>query len=179
MIKHVQTRTQLLITHISDAIRKTSMPINLIAARRQANWTKVYADGLFSVRKNDIRVNDVSGKRRSAERRFVKMTFGWKAIRENDVRLNNDSEKCRSALWNSANSTIRPCDDSVQWLLAIFRFGKITIRQNWISAKQRFDEMTFRENDVAQKKITRKLSLWISRKLKIGEKCFFSHLAAA
>ena len=84
---------------------KTSMPINLIAARRQAHWTKVYASGLFSVRQNDVRANDVSGKR-SAERRFVKMTFGWTTIRENDVRLKNGSEKYRSTLWSFTNSTI-------------------------------------------------------------------------
>ena len=125
------------------------MPINLIAARGQAHWTKVYAGGLFSVRQNDIRANDVSGKRRSAERRFIKMTFGWTTIHKNDVRLNNDSDKCRSALWSFANSTIRPRDDSVKWLSAIFGFGKITIRRNWISANRRFDEMTFREHDVA------------------------------
>ena len=36
MFKHVQTRIQLLITHMFDASRKRFMPINLIAARRQA-----------------------------------------------------------------------------------------------------------------------------------------------
>ena len=68
------------------------------------------------------------------------MTFGWSTIRENDDRLNKDSGKCRSALWSFANSTIRPCDDSVKWLLAIF-FGKTTIRRNCISAKRRFGKM--------------------------------------
>ena len=62
MFKHVQARTQSLITHNPDASRKTSMSINLIAARRQAHRTKVYVGGLFSVRQNDIRGNDVSGK---------------------------------------------------------------------------------------------------------------------
>ena len=85
---------------------------------------------------------NVSGKRHSAQRRFVKMTFGWTTIRGNDVRLNNDSEKCRSALWNFANSTI------LSNAFRSFFFGKTKIRKNCISAKRRFDEM-FRENDVA------------------------------
>ena len=94
---------------------------------------------------NDIRANDVSGKRRSAERRFVKMTFGWTMIRENDVRLNNNSEKCRSALWSFTNSTIRPCNDSVKWLSEIF------FRQNNDSAKLHFGETTIWWNDVSEK----------------------------
>ena len=96
-------------------------------------------------RQNDVRANDVTGKRRSTERRFVKMTFGWTTIRENDVRLNNDSEKCLSALWSFANSTIRPCDDSVKWLSAIF------FRQNNDLVKLHFGKMTNRWNDVSGK----------------------------
>ena len=94
-------------------------------------------------RQNDVGANDVSGKRRSAEQRFVKMIFGWTIIRENDVWLNNDSEKCRSALWSFANSTIWPCDDSVKWLSAIF------FRQNNDSAKLHFRKTTIRWNDVS------------------------------
>ena len=96
-------------------------------------------------RQNDVRANDVTEKRRSAERRYVKMTFGWTTIQKNDVRPNSDSEKCRSALWSFANSTIRPCDDSVKWLSAIFfwpnnnstkfNFGQTTIRWNDVSGK--------------------------------------------
>ena len=57
------------------------MPINLIAARRLAYWTKVYAGDLISVRqttirKNDVRLNDDLKKWRSAEQRFEKMSFG-------------------------------------------------------------------------------------------------------
>ena len=128
MFKYVQTRTQLLITHIFDASRKTSMLINFIAARRQAHWTKLYADGLFSVRPNNIRANDVSGKRRSAEGRFGKMTFGWTTIRKRVVR-------------HYEVSLIRRFGQMT--------FGKITIQQSWISAKRWFDEMTFQENHVA------------------------------
>ena len=98
-------------------------------------------------RQNDVRANYVSGKQFSAERRFVKMTFGWMTIRDNDIRLNDDSEKFRSILWSFANCTIRPCDDSDKWLSAIFDVK--TVRQNCISAKRRFDEMTVRENDMA------------------------------
>ena len=92
------------------------MLINLIAARRQAHWTKVYADGLFSIRQNDIRANDVSEKRRSAEQRFGKMTFVWTTIRENGWGSKFGMTKCRTAdiskirnfeYWNNETRVIR------------------------------------------------------------------------
>ena len=143
MFKHVQTRTQLLITHIFNQYhieQKYTRAVYLVF--REMTFC------FIQFGQNDVRANDVSGKRRSAERRFVKMTFGWTTIRKNDVWLNNDSDKCRSVLWSVTNSTIRPCDNSIKWLLANFFSGKTTIRQNCISEKRRFDEMTFRENDV-------------------------------
>ena len=81
--------------------------------------------GHVTIRSNDFRQNPISAKRR-----FVKMTFGW----------TNDSEKCRPALWSFANSTIRPCEDSVKWLSAIF-----------FSTKQRFGKIAFRRNDDSMK----------------------------
>ena len=111
-------------------------------------------------RKNDVRANDFSRKWHSAERRFVKITFGYTTIRENNVRLNNDSEKCRSAIWSFGNSTIRLCDDSVKLRSVFFfparkQFSNMTFRETSIrlevSAKQQFGEMTFRENDLAPK----------------------------
>ena len=64
------------------------------------------------------------------------MTYGWTRFRKNDVRLSYDSGKWCSALWSFANSTIWLCDDSVEWLSAIF-----------FSAKQQFVETAFRRND--------------------------------
>ena len=104
------------------------------------------AFGSVQFRENDVRANNISGKWRSSERRFVKMTFGYTAIPENNVRLNNDSEKYHSALWSSGNSTIRLADDSVKLRSVIFfflrdnnlvkwRFGKIAIRWNDVSGK--------------------------------------------
>ena len=133
MFTNVETRTQLLITHIFDASRKTSMPINLITARRQAHWTKLYAGGLFSVRQNDVRANYILGKRRSAERRFGKMTFGSTTIRKTVVR-------------HYEVSLIR-------------RFGHVTLRSNdfrqfFVSAKQRFGKIAFRQNDDSTKEVS-------------------------
>ena len=145
MFKHFQTRTQLLITHIFDASCKTFMHINLIAVRRQAHWTKLSTDGLFSVRWNDVLFHTISAKWRSSKWCFGKTTFGWMTSRKNDVRLNNDSGKCRSALWTFAKSTIRPSDDSVKWLSAIF------FRQNNDSVKLRFCKTTIQWNDVSGK----------------------------
>ena len=165
MFKHVQIRTQLLIMHIFDVSHKTSMPIDLIAARRQTHWTKAYAGGLFNVRQNDIRANDISGKRRSAERWSVKMTFGWTTIRENDVRLNNDSKKCRSTLWSFANWTIRSHVDSVKWLSAIFCFCKTTIRWNDVSGNDvRHDEVSV---------IPQFGYMWRSSQITFGDVFFF------
>ena len=144
MFKHFQTRTQLLITHIFDSRSSTSTLNTIIRGRSNL----VFGEMTFcfiQFRQNDVRANDASGKRRSAERRFVKMKFGWLTIRENAVRLNNDSDKCRSGWWSSANSTIRPCDDSVKWLLAIF------FRQNNDSAKLHFGKTTIQWNDVTGK----------------------------
>ena len=120
-----------------------------LVADRQAHWTKVYAGGLFSVWWNDVLLhtisakwrsgkNDVSGKRRSPERRSGKMTFGWTTIRKNVVRHYEVS----LTRW-FGYVTIR---SNNFWQ---FFFGKPTIRQSCISLKRRFDEMMFRENDVA------------------------------
>ena len=75
-------------------------------------------------RQNNVRTNDVSGKRRSAERRFVKMTFGWTTIRKNVVRHYE------------------------VWLIR--RFGQMTFG-NFFSAKQRFGKISFRQNDDSMK----------------------------
>ena len=135
MFKHVQTRNQLLITHIFDASRKTSIPINLTAARRQAHWTKVYSDSLFSIRQNDIRANDLSKKRRSAERRFVKMTFGWTTIRKNVVRHYEVSLIRRFGHVTFGQMT----------------FGNFLFRQNNDSAKLDFGKTKIRWNDISAK----------------------------
>ena len=139
--KHVQTRTQLLVTHIFDNRSSTSTFNNITRAVFLVFGEMTFC--FIQFRLNDVRANAVSGKRRSAERRDVKMTLGWTTIPEKDVRLNNDSEKCRSALWSFPNSTNRSTD------FQQFFFGKTTILTKCISAKRRFDEMTFRENDVA------------------------------
>ena len=138
-------------------IRKNVVRHYEVSLIRRFGHVTIRSNDFRQCRENDVRANDISGKWRSAERWFVKMTFGWTTIRENDVRLNNDSEKCRSALWSFANSTIRPCDDSVKWLSAIF-VGKTTIWQSCVSAKLHFGKMmipwndvsgTFRKNNVA------------------------------
>ena len=129
MFKHVQTRTQLLITHIFNACRKTPMPIHSRSSVSTLNK---------SIRGRYIYC---SAKWRSGKWCFGKTTFDWTTIRKNDVRLNNDSEKFRSALWSFANSTIRPCDDSVKWHLEIFCLGKIGFRQNDDSMKWHFGKM--------------------------------------
>ena len=96
--------------------------------------------------KNDVQLNDDSGKLRSAERRFGKTKFGWTTIRKNGIQLNNDSEKCRSALWSFANSQIRPCDDSVKWLSAIFfRQNNDSAKFQFTIRKMMFGQMMFRE----------------------------------
>ena len=132
---HWAKRTPLLNrnVHIANFELYGFSPCPSIAAR----WNDVL---LYTISAKWRSANDVSGERRSAERRFVKITFGWTTIREHDVRLNNDSEKCHSALWSLANSTIQPCDDSVKWLSAK-RFDKIVFRQNDDSMKWRFGKM--------------------------------------
>ena len=98
-------------------------------------------------RQNDVRANDVSRKRRSAERHFVKMTFGWQrfgkmtfgwtTIRKIVVRHYEVSLIRRFGHVMIRSNNFRQ-----------FFFGKITLWQNCISAKRRFHEMTFRVNDV-------------------------------
>ena len=73
------------------------------------------------------------------------MKFCFIQFRKNDVQLNSDSEKCRSALWSFANSTIRPYDDSVKSISAIF------FRQNNDSAKLHLGKTTTLWNDVSGK----------------------------
>ena len=80
---------------------------------------------------NDFRANDVSGKRRSAERRFVKTTFGWTKMQENDVRRYEVS-----LIRRFGHVTIRWND-----FRQFFYFGKTTIRQNDDSTKRCFGKM--------------------------------------
>ena len=83
-------------------------------------------------RQNDVRANDVSGKRRSTDRGFIKMMFGWTTIRKNvrhyEVSLIRrfDHVKIRSIELRK----FRQNNDSAKLL-----FGKTTIRWNNVSGK--------------------------------------------
>ena len=79
-------------------------------------------------------------KRRLAERRFVKMTFGWTTIR-----------KMTFGWTTIRENVVRHYEVSL-----IRRFGHVTIwsndfRQNNLSAKLHFGETTIRWNDVSGK----------------------------
>ena len=76
-------------------------------------------------RQNDVRANDVSGKRRSAEWRVVKMTFGIVNLREIDD----------SAKWRFGQMTFGNFFSPKQ------RFGEIAFLQNDDSMKWRFGKM--------------------------------------
>ena len=135
MFKNVQTWSQLLITHIFDASRKTSMPINLVAARRQAHWILLFSVylvfgemtfGQMMFQENNVRL----------ERRFGKMTVGWTTIRKNVVRHYEFSLLRRfehEKLWSN--------DFQQFFVSAKQRFGKIAFWQNDDSTKWRFGKM--------------------------------------
>ena len=78
----------------------------------------------MTIRENDFRLNDVSGKWRSSKYRFDEVTF--------------DIIFIVSAILLFDNVTLRP----------------IHIRRYDVSAKRRYDEMTVCENDVAPKTTT-------------------------